>query len=231
MGDLDPISSDHLDERPLQRHARLFVLVEPDADDAHSALVKRLGAPTWSTQVGRVVVERFDLHQPPVTFDFRAHLLDAHVRVDGRNGSSVVCDIPMQRGLRCRSRPEWLRVQRQWLLVSENADDVVWSHPPPRGERLVLAWDDVPMGDGIVVRAGHTREGADQAKAPVRLHVLVNDEEAGVVTRAPKFHFASDVIDTHRWSGTNARVSFAIETDDDGANHFAWDATAIGAAP
>ncbi|MBI1945912.1 MAG: hypothetical protein HYS27_09460 [Deltaproteobacteria bacterium] len=225
LGDLEPISGDALADQPLQRYARLFVLVEPDAEDDHDALVARLGAPAAVEQVGRVVVERWDLPPPSVTFDFRARLAEATVTL-GRER----CDQPVRGGVGCGGDRR-LRVTREWLLVSENADDAVWSRPPPRGQTLEIAWDAVPLGEALLVRAGFTRDGADRARAPVRVTVWADDVEVGRVVREPAFAFTTSRLDTHALLGTSARVRFVVDTDDAEGADFAWDAIAVGGGP
>ncbi len=225
LGDLDPISGDALAEQPLHRYARLFVLVEPDADHDHDRLVERRGAPAHVDDLGRVRLERFDLPAATVPFDFRARLADAAVTLDGKP-----CTEPARGGVSCGGE-WWRRVTREWLLVSENADDAVWSQPPPRGQRLEIAWDAVPLGAALVVRAGFTREGADEATAPVRLTVWLDDQELGPVVREPAFAFTTTELDTRAWAGKRARVRFVVESDDNTGAKFAWDAYAAGEAP
>lgn len=225
LGDLEPISGDALADQPFERYARLFVVVEPDADDAHDTLVARLGAPAAVERVGRVAVERWDLPAPSVSYDFRAHLADARISLGG-----APCDQPVRGGASCGG-DRWRRVTREWLLVSENGDDAVWSHPPPRGQQLELAWDAVPLGAALMVRAGFTRDGAERARAPVRLTVWADDVELGRVVREPAFSFTSTRLDTQALAGRSARVRFVVETDDNDGAQFAWDAIAVGARP
>ncbi|MCC7073263.1 MAG: hypothetical protein IT383_18230 [Deltaproteobacteria bacterium] len=225
LGDLDPISGDALAEQPLERYARLFVLLEPDGDDAFAAVCARHGEPVALERAGRVAVARWDLPPPSVRFDFRAHLAEATVTM-----GDAACEREVRGGHGCGGE-SWRRVTREWLMVSENADDAVWSHPPPRGETLAIAWDAVPLGDTLVVRAGFTREGADQARAPVRMRVFADDVELGQVTRAPAFAFIVTRLDTRAFVGTQARVRFVIDTEDNDGARFAWDAIAIGGAP
>lgn len=222
---LSPISGDGLFRRPLDRYARLFVLVEPDAERYTGPLLERLGPPTLEDDVGRVRVLGFDLGGPRVTYDFRERLERASVRLV-RGGEVTPCDQPTRGGLRCRGRQAWQRVTREWHLVSENGDEVIWAHPPPRGEVLEISFSDVPLGDVLVVRAGHTRKGKDRARAPVRLAILVGGEEAGHLVVPPRFDFAAEEIDTSRFSGQRLDVVFRIDTDDNGSNHFAFDAYA-----
>lgn len=231
LGDLEPISGDDIAGQPLHRYARLWALVEPDADEERAPLVARRGEPAFGRRVGRLVVERYDLPPPSVLFDPSAHLADARIRVrclDCAAGADepVTCDVPVKGGVSC-GREGWQRVTRQWLLVSENGDRAVWSHPPAAGRRLEIEWSDVPLGDSVVVRAGFTRDGADRAAAPVRLRVLVDGEVVGTVTRKPAFSFHADVVDTSRFAGRRGTLAFYIDTDDNGASYFAWDATVV----
>lgn len=229
IGDLDPISGDALGSRPLHRHRRLFVLVEPDPSSEHEELHARLGPPASREEFGAVAVERWDLPGPYATYDFTARLQDAQARIVTR-GDPVVCDARLANGWACRSRPEWQRLSRLWLLVSENADYAVWAHPPKPGERLEAAWNDVAIGSAIVLRAGHTRDGADRAKTPVRVRVFVDDVEVGVAVREPVFDFRTDVFDTSHLAGRRARVAISVEADDDAVQQFAWDAYVVGGA-
>jgi hypothetical protein len=222
MGDLDPISGDDIADRPLQRYARLWAIVEADADKEHAPLVARRGAPAFSKKAGKVTVERFDLGGPAVLYDLTAHLDDAKVRVD-----EIACDAAIKGGFACAGKDAWQRVNRQWLLVTENASFAVWSHPPKAGSKVTIEWRDVPIGSAVVVQAGFTREGADAAKAPVRLKVMVDGEVAGTVVRKPAFRFDVDVVDTKRFAGRTATLSFVEDTDDNASAHYAWDAMVI----
>ena len=231
---LSLISADLLHERPLHRYRRLFLVVEPDAGRWLRPLLDTLGAPSQEQDAGRVDVLTFELAGPRVTYDFRERLFDAVVEIGDVSGApepKALCDRRSDRGWSCPSRPSWQRVTRQHLLVSENGDDALWVHPPPRGEELILSYANVELGDVLVLRAGHTREGVDRAKAPVVVRVLVADQEVARVERDVRFHFRTDVIDTSRFHGQRADVAFRIHTENNGSNHFAIDAYAARGAP
>lgn len=230
VADLEPLCGDAIADRPLHRWARLWALVEPDAAREHNALVARRGPPSWSRAVGRVVVERWDLPAPSVTYDLSARLPEARVASDGADCSAITAppSAPAQAGWRCGDA-HWQRVRREWLHVSENADLAVFAHPPAAG-RLELTWSDVPVGQSVVVTAGFTREGADNAQAPVRIRVLVDGDLAGTVARAPAFLFATDVIDTARWAGRTGSITLAIDSQDNAGAHFAFDAYVVDGA-
>ncbi|HEY4223968.1 MAG TPA: hypothetical protein VGO62_21580 [Myxococcota bacterium] len=233
FGDLDPIGADHIANKPLERWARLWAVEESGADKERAPLVTRLGPPAFSARAGKATLERWDLapatEAPRVLFDLRAHIEDASVSIVDDTGAHL-CTSPIKAGVMC-GREAWQRVQREWLLVSENADLAVWSHPPKSG-RLEIEWPAVALGSSIVVQAGFTREGADAAKAPVRLHVLVDGAEVGVVVRTPQslggsFSFDVDRIDTRASAGKVGKLTLAIESDDNASAHFAWDAAVL----
>lgn len=224
VGDLEPISGDAIADRPLHRWARLWAIVEADAERERDALVARRGLPSWARRVdgGRLVVERWDLPAPSVSDDLAARLAaDATVRVvdGGAEPQAAVVN----------------RVRRAWLQVSENSDLAVFARPPPDG-RLEIEWPTVTVGTSVVVTAGFTRDGANAALAVrsptgarrTRLRVLVDGELVGTVTREPAFLFATDVIDTARLSGRTASVVFAI--DSEVPADFAFDAYVVGEA-
>ena len=244
VADLEPVSGDDIADRPLHRFAHLWALVEPDADGERSALVARRGPPSWSRQVGRVVVERWDLPPPSVPYDLSAHLADAQVRVAGDGDGVGATDHAGEKSESCTAvaggwwrcgDASWQRVRREWLHVSENADLAVFAHPPAKG-RLELTWRDVPIGQSVVVTAGFTRDGAAQAKGPVRLRVLVDGDLAGTVSRPPAFLFATDVVDTSRWAGRSGAITIALDgggsgggspQGDNAGAHFAFDAYVV----
>ncbi|MBI5495210.1 MAG: hypothetical protein HY904_09275 [Deltaproteobacteria bacterium] len=227
MGDLRLISGDGLARRPLHRYARLFVVVEPDAEPHLEPLVARLGPPVERVEAGRLGVWRWDLGGPRVAYDFTARVAEAAVRIVNAAGTLVECNQPARGGVSCAGRGGWQRVTRQWLLVTENGDEALWAHPPPPGQAVEIAYDGVTLGPSIVVRAGHTRDGADRATGEVRLRVLVDGVEVGVVRRVPRFDFVPEEMDTRALAGAPHRVVFRIETDRDANNHFAFDAYAV----
>lgn len=227
VGDLEPICGDAIADRPMHRWARLWAIVEPDADDPRQALVARRGPPAFSREAGRVVIERWDLPAPSVTYDLAAHLADASVRVVGDGVSNdCVRRSDARGGWTC---PGAQRVTREHLLVTDNADLAVMAAPPTAGSRLEIAWPSVLAGSDVIVTAGFTRDGADKAKVPVRLRVLIDGELAGMVVRSPALLFATDVIDTAGFVGRTVSVTFAIDSDDNNAAPFAFDAYVVNA--
>lgn len=220
-----PLAADRLDEVPPDRFRRLFLWVEPDAEPWLLPLLGRLPAPRLDRQVGRVRVLGFDLGPPAATYDFRASLAEARVEVRAAQGSvRAACDQAIARGWQCRGRPEWQRAERKWQLVSENGQDAIWAHPPPRGERLVFRYEQVPLGDSLWLRAGHTRRGAERAKAPVTLEVWVDGAQVASFLHPVAFDYQSHEVRLAGGGGGPADVEFHVFTEDNGSNHFAWDA-------
>lgn len=227
-----PISGDALANRPLERYARLFVVVEPDAERHLEPLVRRLGAPAASERRGRVEVLRFDLGEKRVVFDFASALREAEIVLRGADGETTACDRPTRGGLACRGGNAWQRVTREHLLVSENSQHVVWAHPPGRGEVLEMTWRDVPLSDVLVFAGGHTRSGADAARANVDVEVMVAGERLAELTYPPRFSFEATRIGTTRFRGQRRDVTFRVSTENHGKNHWAFDAfTASGTGP
>lgn len=228
----EPISGDALHERPLERYVRLFVVVEPDPGRILGLLEERLGAPAARERRGRVEVLRFDLGERRVVYDFAAELASAEVVVTDDGAEVMRCDRPTRRGFACSGGKAWQRVTREHLLVSENSQLAVWAHPPPDGQVLELHWRDVPLGDVLVFSAGHTRAGADDARAPVEVEVVVGEEVLATLSYPPRFSFEATRLPTPKLAGERRDVTFRVHTEHSGKNHWAFDAfTAKGGAP
>lgn len=228
----EPISGDALHMRPLERYARLFVVVEPDAGRYRRPLERRLGAPQARERRGRVEVLRFDLGEPRVVYDLAAQLQDAEIAITRKGQEVTRCDRPTRRGFACQGGKGWQRVTREHLLVSENSQYAIWAHPPPPGEVLELKWRDVPLDDVLVFSAGHTRSGADAARAPVDVEILIGDEPLTALSYPPRFAFESTRVSTAPFKGQRRDVTLRVSTADHGKNHWAFDAfTARGGAP
>lgn len=228
----EPMSGDALHRRPLERYARLFVVVEPDAERYLEPLLQRLGAPAASERRGRVDVLRFDLGEPRVVYDFAAQLSSADVIVTKDGAEVMRCDRPTRGGFACQGGKSWQRVTREHLIVTENSQLAVWAHPPADGEVLELTWHDVPLSDVLVFSGGHTRTGADEARAPVEVSVLVGGEPLADLSYPPRFSFEATRIPTPGYAGQRRDVTFRVSSANNAKAHWAFDAfTAKGGAP
>lgn len=221
------ISGDHLWERPLHRVRDLYVVKEPDGEGALHALRGRLGvgerlAPAESFPTGRVELYRFETGGRTVKDDLGERIHGAEVRLV-KGTETTTCTTRRANGWGCPGRKDWQRVTRQRLLVSENGEVALWAHPAPAGEVLEVTWPDAQLGDVLVVEAGPTRTGASWGKAPVRVRVMVGGELVASFERDQTFRYRAELIDTSRVAGTTAPVTVAIDTRDNGKNHFAFD--------
>lgn len=240
-----------------RRHARVIAVVEPGGDPWRATLVP-LGRPRSTRTFGAVSVQTFD-GGGPARFDALNAFASAQVDVDG-----VACDERVDRGavigVRCPGAAAALRVTREHALVSENGRLVVRLPTPAFGQRIAVRFDHVPLGDHLVVAAGHTRSGAERGRATA-VDVVIDDTVVATLRRAPSFFvepsraalraafvrpaaqdgegFRADVVDTRAFSGGTHRLAFVVAADgSDGRveQDFALDAfvpgaTAAGNAP
>lgn len=219
-----PMGSDQLGERPLHRYARLFVVLEPDHEPHSAALFNKHGRGELVAEAGPVQLVRYDFGEPRALFDLRARLRDAQVRLTDKDGDTVqACERWTGSAWRCGKRKDWQRVEAEWQLVSENGQRAIWAHPPKRAERLEIAWDDVPFGDGLVLRGGHTRTGADHARGPVEVEVWIGDEQLAALDYPPRFSFDATTLDTAKFKGRRDRLTLRIYTRRNGKQHWAFD--------
>jgi hypothetical protein len=230
------------------RYARVVAIVEPDAAPWRAALAP-LGAPQSEQAFGPVVVQTF-VGGGPARFDALAAFATAHVDVDGTPCVERV-DRGAVVGVRCPGDVAALRVTREYALVSENGRRVVRLPTPARGQRVALRFDDVDLGDTLVVAAGHTRTGAERGRAAA-VDVVVDDVVVATLRRAPSFvvepsraalraafvrplekggeGFRADVVDTRAYADGTHRLAFIVSAPDDGRvdQEFALDAFVPG---
>lgn len=220
-----PIPADVVDAHTPGRYRRIYLWVEPDAENELAKWLSVLPPPQLDEMAGRIRVLGFDLGSPLARFDFRERIGEGEVWVlDESKGSSVRCDQARVEGWACPGRPPWQRVTREWSLATENGVDALWVHPPKAGETLKLQWSGVPIGARLILQSGHTRKGAEKAKAAVDIEVWVAGEKAASVARSPEFSYRTEIIDTSKWNGGNHDVTFRFSSTNNGSNHFVFDA-------
>jgi hypothetical protein len=211
------------------RFRRVVAIVEPDATPWR-AVLQPLGPPTASARHGAIVVERYD-GGGPARFDLLAALPAATITLD-----DTVCLSPVVRGVvrgvACAGDAP-VRVTREHALVTENGRLVVRVTPPPPGQRLAVTLTVVPLGDRLVVAAGHTRAGVERPDGDVFVDVLIDGRVVATLRRAPSFvvepsraarraafvrpvspegeGFRADVIDTRAWPGMHS-VAFVVRS-------------------
>lgn len=230
LGDLEPTFDPLLAERP-PAAARLWVVAEPEGAETLRALGERFRV-VKREQVGRLTVACFDVRAGR---SFRAvdHLAEAAVTIEGK-GPALACDKWSEHRWDCPGRADWQHIGAEWLDVDFAPRQVIWAHPPPAPERLLLRFPDVEIGTRLEVLAGHTVHGAQYAHAPVSVVVRALGQEIAQVEREPGYPLRSHSFDTAGLSGQRGELVIEISTPDNGANHFAFDvvlSSAVAPAP
>jgi hypothetical protein len=224
LKEIPMITGDLLWEQPFDRFRRVYILTERDGEDALERVRAASQPMTRVMETRAIALWRVDVGGPFVTTDFSRDLARADVRiVDAEDSVLTTCAEPVRGGFRCSGRKPWQRVTRERALVTENGDDVVWAHAPPKGEIVEVRYTDVTLGDSVVLRAGHTRTGADKARAPVDIEVRFENVTLFQRSVSPLFHFATDRIDTRAQKGTRGMLTLRIRTVDESSQHFAFD--------
>lgn len=228
LGHLAPTSGDVAGTAALLRAPHVFMLEEPDGQAAFDATVARLGAPRSTEAFGAVRVHTFDRPAAAGNVqDLRPRFLAGRVRIEDSAGNvAAACDRRRGDTLSCKGRPGWQQVRLERQLVTENGQQVLWAHPPVKGETLVLSADDLPPARHLVVRTGHTRMAAQRAKGTVVLDAFVDGTPVGTVTTPPRYDFAETVLDLPAAAGAPGThtVTLRVHTNDNGGNHFMLDA-------
>jgi hypothetical protein len=139
----------------------------------------------------------------------------------------VPCDLWKEDRWDCEGRPDWQHAGAEWLDVDLAPRKVIWAHPPPAGERLLLRFPDVTFAARLELSAGHTIHGAQFASAPVRVVVRASGVEVGALEREPAYPMETRVFDTATVAGKRGALELEISTPNNGASHFAVDAEVL----
>lgn len=247
----DPLlreAAGELVDRPMAGHsdlapyARLWVV----SIRGHVAREAPAGAPELSRDFGRVRVERFALPAPTVLYDFVEHVGDAHVARRER-GTDVPCRTvesmgATQGGLQagpiegaprhlCDPGRPWLWVGPTTTMDLELRGRRCVSQHAQGPEPIVTSYDDVPLGDAIVVHGGlwwereRWRNGGD-----VTLVVRLDGEEIGRMTHhdGDGWKRMEAAIPAAR-RGQRGRVSIEVSAEDPEYRAFCWAGSSRGA--
>lgn len=220
LGDLEPTFDPLLAERPPDAK-RLWVLAEPEGADVIQELERRFTVEDRQ-QRGHLVVVRFHLGRQR-GFHAVDHLAQARVTIEGK-GAVVACDAWTEPRWNCPGRPDWQRVGAEWLDVDLAPRRVLWAHPPPDNETLWIRFPDVTLDASLALWGGHTVHGAQFAKAPIEVRVLLDGQELGTVRFAPGYPLALKRLDTRAFLGRRGELALAVQTSNNGASHFGLDA-------
>lgn len=187
-----------------------------------------------------VQVRMWPLRGPRVLFDFVEKVGDARVEILDQ-GTLVSCPWTRARpdpgGLeRGPMRPEERFVcdsKRPWLWVGPTvlADldlrprRCIWQHPTGL-EPVRTIFEDVPLGNRLVVRAGIDYQVArERRRAPVTLTIVIDQEVVAEVVHHDGDGWSGLDIDTSDRSGQRASVRFETRTTDPTARLFCYSAS------
>jgi len=207
-------------------------------------------APSFARAFGEVRLARWDLPAPSMLYDFTDHVATAHAFRRNGEGGETDCRMIESRGpapgglpagpqttphhFECGSYGEpWL-----WVGATVNEDlelrprRSIYQHPVEGGV-IALAFDDVPLGDSIVLYSGvwwefeRTRDGA-----PITMVIRLDGEEIGRGVHHDGDGWArmeAAIPDDRR--GGHGSIRFEVTTT--GAYHrsYSWQATMRGARP
>lgn len=223
VGDLKPVFDPHLVDHPPEAE-RLWVLAEPEGHVDIDDLGKKFQL-TERKDFGRVQVALLRLGRQR-GFHAVDHIAEAQVHIETQ-GSPVACDQWKNKRWSCRGRPDWQHIGVEALDVDLAPREVIWAHPPPAGEQLVLRFAAVQLGQSLDIMAGNTVHGAQFAKAAVQIALRIGDHDLGQHAFSG-YPLQSWRIDTQAWAGQSQSLELRVSTRDNGANHFALDAVVVG---
>jgi hypothetical protein len=200
----------------------------------------RTDTATLEVSFDDVEVRMWPLRAPRVIYDFVEELRDARVEIL-RDGMPRSCPWTRARpdpgGLeRGPMRPAERFVcdpKRPWLWVGPTvlADlelhprRCIWQHPAGP-EPLRTIFEDVPLGDRLVVRAGIDYQVArERRRAPVSLTLVIDEEVVGELVHHDGEGWSGVEIDTSDRNGQRARVRFETRASDPTARLFCYSAS------
>ncbi len=238
----DRIDASHAGASDLDAYGRLWAL----SIRGHRPELAPPGAPDVVRTFGRVRVERWTLPPPRVTYDFTEHATTARVaRV--RDGVQTECRVVASLGdsgaglsagpIAPAGRHVCGSGGEPWLWVGATTTEdlelrarrCVYQHPQGE-EPIVATYDDVPLGDSIVLYAGLWWEHERSLDGgTVTMTIRVDGEEVG-----RGIHHDGDgwsrmeaaVPEARR--GTRGSVSFEVMTESAYHRTYCWAATMRG---
>lgn len=206
-------------------------------------------APSFSEQVGRVRVLRWELPGDGVLYDFAEHVREARVSMV-QNGQELPC--PWRRDGRPRggglgagpvmpAERHACDPRRPWLWVGTTVQDdldlrpryCIWQHPAGP-EPIRARFADVPLGERLVLYAGiYYEHERDREHGPVDLAVFVDGEEIGRLVHADGDGWKRLEARTQTGEARRERgeVTIEVSAPNPHLRTLCWSATTRGPAP
>lgn len=164
---------------------------------------------------GALTVSRFDKPAAQVTFDFVADWAKGALSLIEPDGRAVACSAGGD-GHHC---PGPGYATPQILEIDTSPRFALHSEPVGRAT-LALDYDNVPLGRELAVGAGlHNVWKRKGGTGTVKVRVLVNGRELGIVSAANFSGWTVRAFDTAVLAGQPGKVRFEITADDPSSRH------------
>lgn len=191
-------------------------------------------------QLGDLEVSLYERSTDPALYDFYEKIHEATVQMVRPDGSiSQICPYDRRRR-RHQCRAGWNNVRQKLAEVDFTLRRCLYAHPVDK-ETLEIHFPKAQLGTRLVIYTGldgydprlkarravylwknpEKRKGKNKGKRDprgprelkdVRLRVLVNGKEVGVVNHPIDDRWRRNVLDTSKWSGSQGPVVFQIST-------------------
>lgn len=207
-------------------------------------------APDETRSFGEVHLARWDLPTPTVIYDFTDHVAEAHAFRRNGEGPETPCRAAPTRG----AAPGGLQAGPQttahhfecgsggepWLWVGATVNEDLELRPrrsiyqhPVEGGTIALQFDDVPLGDTVVLYSGVWWEfERSEDGAPITMRILLDGEEIGLGVHhdGDGWSRMEAAIPEARRGGRGV-VRFEVRTTNAYHRSYSWQATMRRAAP
>lgn len=179
--------------------------------------------PVWKERHGALTVSRFERPAAQVTYDFFTQWREGRLTVVTTDGREIPCPLAADRH-QCVEGPVFLRPQ---LLEIDTRPRATLSTLPVDGNTTVFDYSEVLMGRELAVGAGlHNVWLRKAGEGVVRVRVLVNGKELGMLEAKSLSGFSLQRFDTVAWAGQTVQVRFAITTNRAASRHLGFVAEA-----
>ncbi|MEM9859971.1 MAG: hypothetical protein AAF938_00045 [Myxococcota bacterium] len=196
--------------------------------------------PTEVHRVGRITVRRYDLGPSNVLYDLTSNILEAKVSAGERE--CRLRRLPPEGGglFAGPMRPEahFFCGPEPWLWVGPTVSEdlslrnryCVWQHPRVGDAPTTATFEDVPLGESVVLNAGlYYAHERPLEHGPFTVQVLVGDDEVGRLVHRDGDGFERIDALTPGRTGTRGDVSIVVTAPDNNMRTVCWAASVRGA--